>query len=95
MRWQDHITRDPDVMLGKPVIRGTRLTVEQLLERSGGGGTEAALLADYPRLRPEHIRAAQACAAAGAAGHPDLFAPELTLWYRRHASTGSPWTRNR
>jgi uncharacterized protein (DUF433 family) len=64
MRWQDYIERRPDVMVGKPVIKGTRITVELLLERLGAGATDADLLAAYPHLRPEHIRAAQAYAAA-------------------------------
>lgn len=73
MRWQDHIERCPDVMLGKPVFKGTRLTVELILERLGDGATDADLLAAYPRLRPEHIRAAQAYAAASLASDEILF----------------------
>ena len=64
MRWQDYIERRPDVMVGKPVIKGTRITVELILERLGNGASEGDLLSDYPHLRPEHIRAAQAYAAA-------------------------------
>lgn len=67
MRWQDYIERKPTVMVGKPVIKGTRITVELILERLGNGATEADLLSDYPHLRPEHIRAAQAYAAAALA----------------------------
>lgn len=63
MRWQDYIERRPDVMMGKPVFKGTRLTVEHVLQRLGDGATEADLLDAHPRLRPEHIRAAQAYAA--------------------------------
>lgn len=51
-------------MLGKPVIKGTRLTVEQILEDFSEGASEAGLLEAYPRLRPEHIHAAFAYAAA-------------------------------
>ncbi len=64
MRWQDYIERNPEVMLGKPVVKGTRITVELILERLGDGWSEAELLASYPHLRAEHIRAAQAYAAA-------------------------------
>jgi uncharacterized protein (DUF433 family) len=64
MRWQDYIERRADVMVGKPVIKGTRITVELLLERLGAGATDADLLQAYPHLRPEHIRAAQTYAAA-------------------------------
>lgn len=73
MNWQDHIERHPGVMMGKPVIKGTRLTVELILERLGAGVTEADLLDAYPRLRPEHIRAAQAYAAAALASDEIVF----------------------
>ena len=45
-------------MLGKPVIRGTRIPVEIILRKLGEGATEADLLDAYPRLTPEDIRAA-------------------------------------
>jgi len=64
MNWQDYIDQRPDVMLGKPVLKGTRLTVELILERLADGSTMEDLLAAHPRLRPEHIRAALAYAAA-------------------------------
>jgi uncharacterized protein (DUF433 family) len=64
MNWRDYIEMRRDVMMGKPVFKGTRLTVELILERLGAGATEADLLQAYPRLRSEHIRAAQAYAAA-------------------------------
>jgi uncharacterized protein (DUF433 family) len=64
MDWHDYIERDPDVMMGKPVFKGTRLTVEFVLERLGQGATEAELLENYVGLRPEHLRAAQAYAAS-------------------------------
>jgi len=64
MKWQNYIERNPRIMLGKPVFKGTRLTVETILEKLGDGVSEEDLLGSYPRLRPEHIRAAQAFAAA-------------------------------
>ena len=64
MEWQDYIERNPNVMLGKPVIRGTRITMELILERLGNGWSEAALLESYPHLRFEHVQAAQAYGAA-------------------------------
>jgi uncharacterized protein (DUF433 family) len=64
MNWQDYIERDPEVMLGKPVFKGTRLTVEFVLERLGQGATADELLRSYPVLRPEHLTAAQSYAAA-------------------------------
>ena len=54
----DRITVNPDVMVGKPVIRGLRITVEQLLQALAGGAGERDLLEDYPELEPEDIRAA-------------------------------------
>jgi len=59
----DRIEIDPDVMLGKPVIRGTRITVELIVRKLSEGATEADLLDAYPRLRREDIRAALAYAA--------------------------------
>jgi len=54
----DRIEINPGVMMGRPVIRGTRITVEILLRKLGEGATEADLLDAYPRLTPEDIRAA-------------------------------------
>lgn len=64
MNWREHIERRPDVMLGKPVVKGTRITVELILERLGDGWSEEDLLDAYPHLKSEHIQAAQAYAAA-------------------------------
>lgn len=64
MRWQDHVERNPTVMLGKPVIKGTRITVELILERLGEGATPDDILKSYPHLKPEHIQAACAYGAA-------------------------------
>jgi uncharacterized protein (DUF433 family) len=48
---------NPDVMLGKPVIRGTRIPVELILRKPGEGATEDDLLDAYPRLTQADIRA--------------------------------------
>ena len=64
MKWQDLITERNDVMLGKPVFRGTRLTVEHVLNELGTRMSERALLENYPTLRHEHIQAAMLDAAA-------------------------------
>jgi uncharacterized protein (DUF433 family) len=53
---QCRIKRDPQIMMGKPVIRGTRITVEFLLRRIAGGATEDELVADHPQLSHEDIR---------------------------------------
>ena len=76
MNWRDHIEQRPDVMMGKPVLKGTRLTVEFILERLGDGATEADLLRAHPRLTPEHIRAAQVFAAAALASDETVFLQE-------------------
>ena len=64
MNWQDYIEQRPDIMLGKPVFRGTRVTVEHVLSELGQGTTEADLLRSHPRLTPAHLRAAMLYAAA-------------------------------
>lgn len=58
MTVHDRITVDAKVMLGKPVIRGTRITVELVLRKIAEGADENALLAAYPHLKREDIQAA-------------------------------------
>lgn len=53
---------DPNVMMGKPVVSGTRITVELILEKLGAGETIEQLLESYPRLTREGIQAALAAA---------------------------------
>jgi uncharacterized protein (DUF433 family) len=53
----DRIEINPRVMLGKPVIRGTRIPVELILRKLSEGANEAALLDAYPRLTREDIQA--------------------------------------
>ena len=57
------IKRDPKIMEGKPVIAGTRITVEHILRCLAAGETETGIVADYPSLTIEDIRAAQGYAA--------------------------------
>jgi uncharacterized protein (DUF433 family) len=54
----DRIEINPQVMLGKPVISGTRITVELVLRKLSEGATESDLLDDYPHLTVDDIRAA-------------------------------------
>ncbi|MFT3883184.1 MAG: DUF433 domain-containing protein [Gemmatales bacterium] len=56
--WDNYIEERKDIMLGKPVFKGTRLTVELVLKALGAGSTAEELLKEYPALRPEHLRAA-------------------------------------
>ena len=53
----ERITVDPGVMVGKPTIRGLRITVEQVLKALAGGVSREDILEDYPELEPEDIRA--------------------------------------
>jgi len=57
------IEMNPEIMGGKPVIRGTRIPVELVLRKLGAGLTTEEIIADHPRLMVEDIRAAQAFAA--------------------------------
>ncbi len=57
------IVSNPKVMLGKPVIRGTRITVELILEKFAAGQTEEQILRAHPHITQEGIRAALAFAA--------------------------------
>lgn len=68
----DRIEIDPTVMMGKPVIKGTRIPVELIVRKLSEGATEADLLDAYPRLTIEDIRAALAYAAATLA-HETIF----------------------
>lgn len=64
IQWEDYIEELPGVMLGKPVFKGTRLTVEHILRELGSGMSESDILLNYPRLQMEHLRAAVLFAAA-------------------------------
>lgn len=57
VKWQDYITADPAIMVGKPTIKGTRITVELVVEKLGYGETVDEILLDYPHLTREQIYA--------------------------------------
>jgi uncharacterized protein (DUF433 family) len=59
----DRIQTDPQIMAGKPVIRGTRITVESVLRKLSAGMTPEQIVADHPKLTVADIHAAQAFAA--------------------------------
>lgn len=63
-----HIEVNPDIMMGKPVIKGTRITVELLLESLSAGESIENILESYPRIRKEDIFAALAFAAEALKG---------------------------
>ena len=62
MDWRDRIEINPEVMLGKPVIAGTRIPVEQILRKLAAGMSVDDLLRDHPRLTREDVQAALAYA---------------------------------
>ena len=57
MDWRERITVDAKTLSGKPVIRGTRLAVEFIVDLLAQGWSEQEILENYPRLKPEDIRA--------------------------------------
>ena len=62
------ITSDPRIMMGKPTVAGTRITVELILEKLAAGETMEQILAAHPRLTGEAVRAAIAFAAEALRG---------------------------
>ena len=64
MEFRDRVVSDPAIMLGKPVIKGTRITVELILRDLSDGMTMEELIRAYPQLRDEDIRAALSYSAA-------------------------------
>jgi uncharacterized protein (DUF433 family) len=61
--YHDRIVLDPEVRFGKPVVRGTRITVGDILGYLAGGMTEQAILTEFPQLARDDIRACLAFAA--------------------------------
>lgn len=74
MNLQEHICVDPKLMIGKPTIRGTRITVELILRKLAEGATETDLVDAYPQLTSEAIHAAMAYAADTLAHEEVVFA---------------------
>jgi len=64
MRWEDRITLDPAILAGKPVVKGTRLAVEFIIDLLALGWSETDILKNYPGLASEDIRACLAYASA-------------------------------
>ncbi len=58
MNYQEHIERRPEIMMGKPIIKGTRITVEHVMLKLAGGYTVESLLKSYPHLTHDQIKAA-------------------------------------
>lgn len=72
MEYKQYIERNPEIMLGKPIIKGTRITVDLLMRKLAGGFTLIDLLKSYPNLTKEQILAALEYAA-------DIIANEESL----------------
>jgi len=70
--WRERIESNPAVLVGKPVVRGTRLAVEHVLDLIAGGWSFADLLAEYPGLTLDDIRACVAYARDAVAEAPSL-----------------------
>ncbi len=64
MNWQERIIADPKVLAGKPVIKGTRIAVEFILDLLANGWSESEILQNYPRLTHEDIQACLSYASA-------------------------------
>ena len=72
MDYQQYIERNPEVMLGKPIIKGTRVTVELIMRKLADGYSISDLIKSYPHLKREQILAALEYAA-------DMIANEDTI----------------
>jgi uncharacterized protein (DUF433 family) len=62
MDWREHITLDPRILVGKPVVKGTRISVELVIDLLAAGWTQQQLLDSYPTLRADDVRACLAYA---------------------------------
>ena len=75
----ERIEINPEIMFGKPVIKGTRITVEHILRKLAGGMTAAEIVVDHPHLTPDDIYAAAAFAADYMAQEEIIFAGDRRL----------------
>ena len=58
MNWKDRITVDPAILVGKPIIKGTRISVELIMDRFSDGWTMEDILASYPHIKRDDVLAA-------------------------------------
>jgi len=77
MNYLERIVRDPQIVGGEPVLKGTRVTLRSVLASLAEGATTAEILADFPTLSEDDVRAAIAFAATSA--QEDLPLPELPI----------------
>jgi len=64
MHWKERIHMDPSILVGKPIVKGTRLAVEFVIDLLAQGWTEAQILESYPGITHEDIQACLAYASA-------------------------------
>ena len=64
MDWQTHITLDPNILVGKPIIKGTRLAVEFVIDLLAQGWSIEEILRNYPGITREQIQACLSYASA-------------------------------
>jgi uncharacterized protein (DUF433 family) len=76
INYRDHITQDPASMVGKPVVKGTRIPVDVVLTRFAANPDVDALLQDYPELTRDDVRAVLAYAHEQAAGSSGFVSPQ-------------------
>ena len=57
MNWKDFIVSDKQILLGKPCIKGTRISVEFLIQLLASGWTENQIFENYPNIKPYHLQA--------------------------------------
>ncbi|HEU0140848.1 MAG TPA: DUF433 domain-containing protein [Bryobacteraceae bacterium] len=62
MDWRDHIGVDPQILVGKPIVKGTRISVELVIDLLAAGWTEQQVLDSYPTLNANDVRACLAYA---------------------------------
>jgi len=75
----ERIEINPAIMMGKPVIRGTRITVELILRKLAEGASEGELLENYPHLTTADIRAAVAYGAASVSHEEVVLLPDAPI----------------
>jgi len=57
MNWRNHIETNDQILVGKPIVKGTRLSVEHIIGLLAAGWTEQQILENYPRLSKESLQA--------------------------------------
>jgi uncharacterized protein (DUF433 family) len=90
MKWQDHITIDPGVLVRKPVIKGTRIAVEFIIDLLGRGWTQEQILQEYDHLTREDIQACLAYVSAALKSERVSLRPESTVAPDRTFSVCQP-----